>query len=468
MKTIVAETSANNQIKIRYVSRPNCLKGKSGRDSSVDVENAHINACVQKVEWIDKILAHGCKEYEHENPGCMDADGDNQTGTLFPVFSDSRTVKRTIPTYGRSCSLAGVIEYYDSDAGRVVRSSYDELSRQKVYLLDIIKKSQHTPKKHCNWGKPQKKKKFTVGAKQRIYEAGAICERDVPLEDSFVLTTTIPGSGHQVYRVVSEWSGWIINRQTQLIRRLEKKGYSVYWFFVWEHQKRGALHQHWYIGIPGYPDLAAWLCARIRRMWFDLLKELSEKTRIDLFQKRGSFGTWLNSPNKWQSDISPVRKSVAGYFSKYCSKNTETSKYNAKRQKAKDRYKSREDGKANQSGVISLCPSRYWGSCSRIKRCAAKLRVSCAFNVANESEGRFILENIRKWLVEHYCVVCEVWRDFKKVAPDTSFVYAKGWEARIWIEKGLIEELVRDMERLRAHPDRRIDAIAAILSLKEF
>lgn len=467
MKSIVAQLTANNQVKIRYVNRPNCLKPKQVGDLS-DTKTLERVAWMQsEVERINKVLSHGCKEYEHTNHVPLSVYGDCQTVlNLGDISPNDESISKQSVRY-TACDIATPVEYFDSQAGRIVKESYESLAAHKRRALDIISKNQQARKTERSWGKPQKLKRFTLNAKQQILEAGAVVDRDCGADNSFELTLTIPGSGYDVYRVVSEWSGWIVNRQTQIIRRLEAKGVQVYWFFVWEHQKRGALHQHWCIAILENPMLADWLARQIRCKWWELLAELSEKTGIDLFAKKGSFGTWRHSPNVWQSSISPIRKSVAAYFSKYASKNANTSKYNERR---RDFAQNSDKGcikKRGIGGVITLCPSRYWGSGSRVKNRVRQLRVTIEFTVFSSEQGDWMRDILLKWVGEVSSILSKVSRRFEVSDPKTNFIYARGWEQRAWFDKDSYDRVFTLFQRIKMHPLRPSDAIGAIADLMD-
>jgi hypothetical protein len=95
--------------------------------------------------------------------------------------------------------------------------------------LDITSKSQEAQeidgfeepdKKHKAWGRTQKPKKFTKLARHKILEAGGVfdMERKLKFYEQRELTLTIPGSDPRVFKVIADWSGWLINCMTQVIR----------------------------------------------------------------------------------------------------------------------------------------------------------------------------------------------------------------------------------------------------------
>lgn len=468
MKNIIAQLAANNQVTIRYYDRPNCLKSKSTGDLSAQKDIHALGRIQQKLEDIDKVLSHGCKEYEHENKFDL-YDNRNLFGRdRVPALPGGASSNTVVSTPARATDTSGIIEYFNPESSRIVQTNYKELTERKRSYLDIIKKSQHTTKKERCWGKVQTVKKFTRNAKQKILEAGAVVDKHTKKGSQYELTLTIPGSGVDVYDVVARYSGYLVNRITQIIRRLEAKGHHVFWFFVWEHQKRGALHMHWCICVNSSPSESESLCRKIRAKWFDLLEELSVKTAIDLFKKKGFMGTWRYSPSMWQSNIAVVRKSVAAYFSKYMSKTYETSRFNRSRRERQEALRKKYPNRVEYARVISLCPSRYWGCGSRVKHLCRRYRVNVPFSISSEEESRFVADAVSEWLGEISDKLTKVSRTFKKVATDTGFIYCRGWEIKIWFKASVMDDVLRMFERMRACEQRKVDGIGAVLSLGEY
>ncbi len=465
MKTIIASVRANNQIGIRYVSRPNSLCPRTGGDGSLEHSKNFLHRTLQTCEDINKLLAGVAGERTHVNRIVC------QPTTLFPPaleYEYGCTPKPVVTEVkGQVCDLPGRFKYCDFNGDRpvVVETSYREVTRRKTSLLDIIKKSQHVKKYERPWGKVQTPKSFTRNAKQKILEAGAVVDKHVGKHGSYELTLTIPGSGAVVYDVVARWSGYIVNRMLQVIRRLEKKGYPVHWFFVWEHQKRGALHQHWCIAIKDEPMMADYVCRLLKAKWFELLLELSEKTGVDLFRRKGFTGSWRNNPEVWQSSISPVRKSVAAYFSKYMSKNLDTSAYNKARKAARDKRRGTPEAGVEGARVLSLCPSRYWGCGSSVRALTKLYSVTIKFEVGGDMEVDAVVRILETIAAEAAELVCKVSRKFIKADEKTGFIYARGYEHKYWCTPETLDQLVMVFKRIHANKERKTDAMGALLSL---
>ena len=231
--------------------------------------------------------------------------------------------------------------------------------------LDIISEFQQRSLKLKNKGGQGFSPKittFTKNARHRLLEGGAIMDQLFG-KNVCEVTCTIPGSTVEALRAVSQWSGWIMNRLTQIVRRFEG---DLAWFYVWELQKRGALHMHFAIGCSNLPDAVS-LAGQIEYKWFELLLELKDKCDVDVFRKNNRW-TWRDVPEKWRSHVLPVYKSVAAYFSKYVGKQSNCLTRNNK----------------------AFCPSRWWGSSSSIKRGIEDARIKISIEVSLPNVGMAI------------------------------------------------------------------------------
>ena len=150
----------------------------------------------------------------------------------------------------------GIDSYFDTASRKVrliaqpsIAYGLEPSQRQKIFaLLDISSKFQRSdkPSLRKGWGATPSIKNFTAKSGQKLRECGAIvdilCGGD--LSRTRVITLTLPSSGEDSYKAISNYSGEITNRLLELIRRNENESTKFYYFFVWEHQKRGALHLH--------------------------------------------------------------------------------------------------------------------------------------------------------------------------------------------------------------------------------
>lgn len=257
--------------------------------------------------------------------------------------------------------------------GRLERRSFGEVdARLGLRALDIINEFHLVQKvvQKGGWGYLSKPTQFTRNARHRLLEAGAIVDKFCGL-NAYEITCTLPGSTSDSMRLLAENTGWIMNELTRVIRKAKCK----YWFYVWELQKRGALHLHLLVASPekNMESLAETLQSR----WWVLLKSISAKEGRDAFARRTG-GTWSKSPFRWQSHIAPIRKSVAAYFSKYAGKGSSTSSKSSTHNRA-------------------FCPSRWWGCSTEIKAQIKAHRQKYILNTSTATSHR-IKEYLESWL----------------------------------------------------------------------
>lgn len=166
--------------------------------------------------------------------------------------------------------------------------------------------------------KPNSFTRFTRNARHRLLEGGQICEeRRNEGSTGIFVTFTLPGSTRDAYDVLARTSGYVANCVCQCIR--DGKRAEAY-FWVYERQKRGALHLHLFISLkPG----ESWDCYRdaLRKCWYSSLERISQSSGVDMF--RHADGLYCTASVHWRYDYQEVHKSVAGYLSKYVSKEAE-------------------------------------------------------------------------------------------------------------------------------------------------
>lgn len=216
-------------------------------------------------------------------------------------------------------------------------------ARAGIRALDIINEfhlKQRSLKKG-GWGHLSKPTSFTRNARHRLLEAGAIIDTDCKL-NAWEVTCTIPGSTSEAFRTIAENTGWIMNEITRLIRKAK----CQYWFYVWELQKRGALHLHVCVADPNM-NLEL-LSKNLEQRWWGLLQSLCTRSGVDVFEKSKT-KTWRHTPCVWQSHTASIKKSVAAYFSKYAGKSASPTSV--------------------RKGFRQVyTPSRWWGSSSLVKK----------------------------------------------------------------------------------------------------
>lgn len=206
---------------------------------------------------------------------------------------------------------------------------------------------------------------FNKGTRHSLLECGAVMDMWHG-RNAIVLTGTLPGSTNESNEVLARYSAYIVNRLNQHCRRAVAG--ELWCFYVWEWQKRGALHIHYCVASNSRDSLSR-LCAGFRDFWFGLLLQLSEESGVDIF-RRATGGSWRHQKNKLQADAQFVQKSVAAYFAKYAGKN----------------YHSEVSHHLKSRKLTRFVPSRWAGWSRPISRAMKQ----CRWNFEVEGDRRSI------------------------------------------------------------------------------
>lgn len=211
-------------------------------------------------------------------------------------------------------------------------------------------------------GRLAEKTVFTSRAKRTLREFGTVVDEIYNRKGVF-LTLTLPATSDDAYRTMAEYSAYIVERVTQWLR--DKMG-DVLYAWVWEWQKRGALHLHLVAGcandtVRGAVVLNWW------RFCHDLLSQVSARSGVDLFENRETRINHKNSDN-CQFDAQEITKSAARYLAKYLGKRS-----------------------SKMPGVSWYCPARWW-RCSNKALIEIKARRKTI--VLRESKPHLLQETI--------------------------------------------------------------------------
>jgi hypothetical protein len=225
------------------------------------------------------------------------------------------------------------------------RETYEYIRRidpiSKRPPLDITKKSQRCKKPlSMRLNRP---KNFTAKSGQKLRECGAAVDIACDGDTRFCheVTLTLPANHEQAFRVLAAYSGYVVNRLFQPIRR--NYGEMCLWFFVWEYQKRGALHMHICIYHPDECE-GLYIAAQLIAQWHKILCDLCQMADTDMFCRRDKKSS--TPRHLHQHHTSPIKKAVGAYFSKYAGKK-----------------------ESKQSWYCQKYPvSRFWGSSKQIKQ----------------------------------------------------------------------------------------------------
>lgn len=335
MRSLVFETYGNNEIRIGFNDLPTRLRQSS---DPTEVRQREMQGRV-----LDKSISDSLSENEH-------------------------------------------FQYRDDD-GTLYRGSYKDGYEPIVIdpsKLDIIgefqgKDREHDSQKRRGYGLPVRPTSFTRDARHRILEAGSLFDRELSGDfEGYFVTFTLPGSCAEAYDALSRWSGYAANRVLQAVRDWSKR---ALWFYVWELQKRGALHLHLFLAIPREtsPDT---IKQRLRDVWYRALQSIGDEESVDMFKHQN--GDFCTASAFWQFDFQMVETTPAQYISKYVSKQGEAK------------------GRAANLGEDSqfFYPHRWWGMCRELKRLVDEHRFRVCMDAIEKDACMDAIEDMSAMLEE--------------------------------------------------------------------
>lgn len=295
--------------------------------------------------------------------------------------------------------------------------------------LDLINRFQHAKKlqtrEKLGYGKSPEIKYFSHRAGQKIRECGAIIDRlcGEKTDKCRVVTLTLPSSEKSAYKALSDYSGYATNRLFQIIRR----DYSLaHWFYVWEHQKRGALHLHicvYHQDPKTSEEIGQKLCAK----WRDILGDISEESGVDLLFSRG-FNRKCELSDM-QLDNQAMRLGCGAYFSKYASKNS---------------GKFSDD--INSINARKYPPSSFWGRSRELKRLCDEYSYSFKYEGIDEIESEALHSEALEILSQYKSVLSHSFAFKKEIEmergnKESSLTICEGMSFVFYFSPKEIEEI---------------------------
>lgn len=234
--------------------------------------------------------------------------------------------------------------------------------------LDLMKKSQRGPRVYAE----NKPKSFTRAAGQHLRECGAAMDA-IASDPRFchAITLTLPANHEHAFKTLSVYSGYAINRLFQRIRRLY--GHLCHWFFVWEYQRRGALHCHIALYHPDESE-GLWISTQIIELWHKILEDIQKKSGVDMFCRR-DLKTYTPR-EKHQHHCQPMQKGLGQYFAKYAGKK-----------------------ESKQAWYCQKYPvSRFWGCSRNLKMVIRSLSFELKICIDDSSHIEWIVKEINRRL----------------------------------------------------------------------
>lgn len=161
------------------------------------------------------------------------------------------------------------------------------------------------PKSGSGFGCAPAQTIFTVYAKRFVQDAASVIESEYGKRVVFV-TLTLPGSTEQSLEALCNQSAYVVQRMCQWFRDTAP---GADWVYVWERQKRGALHLHVALACLNIECLRT-IEAEIKEEWCYLMQKVGERSGVDMFA-RASGGTWATDWSEVRANAKPIRKSIA-------------------------------------------------------------------------------------------------------------------------------------------------------------
>jgi hypothetical protein len=204
----------------------------------------------------------------------------------------------------------------DYEAARVVLPKIrGTLQNGAPRPLDLIKKSQRSRQPLVL--RRNTPKNFTRFSGQKVRECGAAMAIASGGEHSRCreITLTLPANHHDAFQVLADASSYTINRLLEPIRK--QFGKKALWFFVWEYQKRGALHLHFAIYHEDIQECER-MALRMIEQWHKILCDLSAISGVCMFSRKNKKSCTIRRNHQYHT--APMKKEVSRYFAKYAGK----------------------------------------------------------------------------------------------------------------------------------------------------
>lgn len=220
-----------------------------------------------------------------------------------------------------------------------VRRESETVAERPCLPLTLPPNSEPRP----GFGGIPKQTKFGNNARRTLSRCSGVFDRDgIPPAEILFLTGTLPGGTREAMDAIACWSSYAVDL---LKSRISKLGItSAYSMYVWEFQRRGALHLHYAIHVAD-PGLRLILLSRFKSIWSDIIDAVCKQSGVNLWLAKDG-KNWAEKKDVLQADAQEVRVSVGSYLAKYLSK------------------QSPYQTTADEFGIPFLPPVRWWG-CSR-------------------------------------------------------------------------------------------------------
>jgi len=184
---------------------------------------------------------------------------------------------------------------------------------------DFFRSEKKEPSERPGYGGSPELRDFSLYGRRKIVRCGALIGRDDRRSSTLFLTGTLPGGTDEALRAISDYSSWIVHVLLTRIPELSQvKSADSRVIWVWEWQKRGALHLHAICEFPTR-DAAQRVFDGFKGLWISILESVGHRCGIDIAARR-DFGSHSGRYEKWRTRAEWARKNPSRYLAKYVCK----------------------------------------------------------------------------------------------------------------------------------------------------
>jgi hypothetical protein len=176
------------------------------------------------------------------------------------------------------------------------------------------------------YGRKPRLTEFSLYGRRKIVRSGGLVGLGDRRQSTLFLTGTLPGGTNEALTAISEYSAWIVHELLTHIPRIAGVSVNdckVIW--VWEWQRRGALHLHAICEFPSRAE-AQRVYDGFKGLWIRVLETVGRKSGCDI-AARADFGSHSGRYDQWRTRAEWARKNPSRYLAKYVSKANKSTKF---------------------------------------------------------------------------------------------------------------------------------------------
>lgn len=235
------------------------------------------------------------------------------------------------------------------------------------------------------WGGLPKSKPFSRYGRRTLLRVGGVFNQPgFSTDKTIFLTGTLPGSTKEAFETIARYSAYLVHRLKSWVNKRSKGQYD---FYVWEHQKRGALHLHYAVYVNDY-ETGESIIQDFPHEWCRLLKSVGALSGVDLFDTGKGYSHEESTVIGCQY-AQRVRLDVSRYLSKYVSKQGK--------------------GDTVDANTALYCPSRWYGVSRPLLAKLRELTITRIFHIASLREVHKRCEEIYGYLA-NLANVCHAYK----------------------------------------------------------